>query len=131
MRLSHLVSVAAVALATGCIIHTNEPASNGTRTTSAEYRGVHAVRRIAEARCDRAQACNDVGSGHKYADRDACVRDMSRDARKTLDDEACEKKGIDERRLNECIKDIRNEACDNPFDSIERAAACRRGELCS
>jgi len=129
MRLSHLFCVAAVGLATGCIIHTNEPASS-THTTGAGIRGSNAVRRIADARCDRAAACDDVGSGRKYENRDACLRDMSRDARNTVDDKVCERNGIDESRLNVCIKDIRSERCGNPFDSIERASSCRRGELC-
>lgn len=129
MRSTHLFSVIAVGLATGCVIHTSEPASS-TYTTGADIRGSSAVRRIADARCDRAAACDDVGTGRKWANRDACLREMSRDARSTLDDKSCERNGIDESRLNTCIKDIRSERCGNPFDSIERGASCRRAELC-
>ena len=128
MRSSHLLSIFAVALVAGCVVHTNEPASR-TSTTGAGIQGSNAVRRIADARCDREVGCNNIGDGHRFDSRDACIREMRRDTRDALDDKACEG-GIDEARLNECIRDIRGERCGNPFDSINRAASCRRAELC-
>lgn len=129
MRTSHALSLLAVGLVTGCIIHTNEPASR-TSTTSANIGPSNAVRRIADARCDRAASCNDIGGRDKKFDSRAdCVREMRRDANDKLDEKECAS-GIDEGRLNECVREIRSERCGNPFDSIERAASCRRAELC-
>jgi len=130
MRISNALSLAAVGLVTGCIIHTTEPAPSRTTTTSARTGTMtSSAARIADARCDRAAYCNDIGAGHHYEDRASCNREARRDAEDKLDHKDCAA-GVDEARLNECVREIRNARCGNPIDSIEKSAACRRSELC-
>jgi hypothetical protein len=88
-----------------------------------------AVMRITNARCDREVACNNVGSDGLFIDRDACARQLGRDAYANLQAQTCAG-GIDDGKLATCLADVRNERCHNPLDTIERLLSCRRRELC-
>jgi hypothetical protein len=35
-----------------------------------------------------------------------------------------------EKELDECLEEIRNEDCGNPFDTLGRLAACRENDIC-
>ena len=125
--LGFCASFAVVAVACG---HDDRPARYGeTRLTSAQMNNESAIRRITSARCDHALSCNDVGAGKKFGTRDACVNERGHDERASLRASECPG-GIDQQALEECLRDIHKEKCDNPFDSITRIAACRTGVLC-
>ncbi len=99
-------------------------------TTSARIIGNDAaVERITAARCEREKMCNDIGPDKSYATLQACMNELGHDKAVDLRKEECPS-GVAEADLSDCLTDIRNEKCGNPFDSVSRSAACRRGKLC-
>jgi hypothetical protein len=88
-----------------------------------------AIDSIVEARCDREQKCGSVGADKKFADRAACVREVQNEFRDDINTDDCPA-GVDAKELGECLTEARNENCANPFDKIERVAACRTSDIC-
>ncbi len=88
-----------------------------------------AIDRIVSSRCAREAACNNVGNDKKFATNDACAREIRSDMHEDLKASECPY-GIDQKELNECLDEIRNENCNNPIEKIERVAACRTSDLC-
>jgi hypothetical protein len=88
-----------------------------------------AVANIAAARCDREVRCKNVGPKEHYASRAECVSIMEADKQQSLAQDC--PAGIKEDELNKCLKDIREEGCNDPLDAINRLSACRSGNLCS
>jgi hypothetical protein len=70
-----------------------------------------------------------VGPDRTYSDPDHCQSRFTSDYRKELNAWECPG-GIDRAELNECLTEIRNNDCNSPFESLERAIACRSGDLC-
>ena len=101
-----------------------------TRTTSARITSTEsAVERITAARCDREQACDNVGAHKSYETRATCEQELGNDKRADLSAAECPR-GISEPDLNDCLHGIRTERCGNPLDSLSRLAVCRKGKLC-
>lgn len=105
----------------------NEPSTNeatavpGTQGQTAEQ--------IAQARCAREVRCGKVGAGKDYASQEACVTKIRADWRDDLNARECPG-GVVQKELAECLEEIRNDDCGNPFDSLSRIAACRESDLC-
>lgn len=130
VRIDVRIVIAGAALAAVAACHKNgEGPSTTTTTAGAVVSNQDAATRITNARCDREAACNNVGAGTKYADRDACTRELAPSARATLRAEVCPK-GVSETQLVSCMDDIRNESCASPLDTIDHLTACRSGKLC-
>lgn len=100
--------------------------SNAPSTDTATHN--EAVRKIAMSRCQREQACNNIGDGRKYDSQDACESEVTQNTRSTLRPSECP--AIIQSRLDNCIDEVKNQACNNPIDEVSRLAACRQGELC-
>lgn len=88
-----------------------------------------AIDRIVAARCAREAACNNVGADKRFTSRDVCSQKLKADMRDDLNAKDCPS-GIDQKELNECLEEIKNENCNNPIDMIGRLAACRESDLC-
>lgn len=88
-----------------------------------------AVGRIVDARCARESSCNNIGHDKKYVTQEACGLKIKADMVNDLNAQECPN-GIDQKELDECLAEIRAESCNNPIDTIERLATCRRSELC-
>ena len=88
-----------------------------------------AIDRIVSARCAREVTCNNVGGSKTYANPQACSQKLKSDMKDDLNAKECAY-GVDQKELNECLEEIRKEACDNPIDAISRFAACRTSDLC-
>jgi hypothetical protein len=88
-----------------------------------------AIDRIVSARCAREAACNNIGTDKKFTTNDSCSREIRADMHEDLKASECPY-GIDQKELNECLTEIRNENCNNPIEKIERVAACRTSDLC-
>jgi hypothetical protein len=88
-----------------------------------------AVDRIADARCDHEQRCNNIGQGQKYASRDECKHKLSSDTSNDLNAANCPK-GLDQDALNRCVNAINNETCSVSIDTLSRMADCRTGAIC-
>jgi len=88
-----------------------------------------AVLRVVNARCARELACNNVGADKKFASTDVCAQKLRADMKNDLNVQDCPR-GIDQKELDECLSEIRNESCNNPIDKLERLAACSTSDLC-
>ena len=84
---------------------------------------------IAQGRCEREMRCNNVGAGKKFETKDACVSKLRKENQDDLNPKDCPG-GIDQKALQDCMKSIRTDDCNNPFDELGRMTACRKGELC-
>jgi hypothetical protein len=112
---------------------TDQDRGPGTTTLTGANVGVvenqAAIDRIVGARCERETSCNNVGPNKTHVNAQACTQKLKFDMREDLNAKDCPR-GIDQKELNECLDDIRKEACNNPIDSISRMAACRTSDLC-
>ena len=128
MKTTMILFATAAVLVAACN-HESEP-SKGIATTGAGVVGNDdAVQRITAALCNRAQACNHLGKSEKYADEAACKREVGHDVQADLRGSECPR-GIRQEKLGNCLQEIQNEKCGNPFDKISRLATCRTGKLC-
>jgi len=87
------------------------------------------VERIADARCDHEQKCNNIGKGQKYESRDDCKHKLASDTSKDLNATSCPK-GLDQDALNRCVNAINDEQCSVSLDTLSRMADCRTGAIC-
>ncbi|MDP9000236.1 MAG: DUF6184 family natural product biosynthesis lipoprotein [Myxococcota bacterium] len=125
-------SLATMGFLAACGGSNQEPAVSGTGVTSAQTAqkaDSAIVGKLAAARCDREQTCNNVGAGQKYASRDVCMDQMRGGLANDLNSYECPK-GIDEAQLDKCMNGIRSEECSHPLDTISRMEKCRTGALC-
>jgi hypothetical protein len=88
-----------------------------------------AVADIVNARCELEHRCNNVGPGQKYESRDACESKMQGTTASVLNTNDCPL-GVDGKKLDTCIANIRAEDCGSVFDSLTRWNACRTGQVC-
>jgi hypothetical protein len=88
-----------------------------------------AVRSITSARCERESRCENVGSGKRWASMGECEEKTKADWRDDLNKYECPR-GIVQVELDECLRDIREEGCGNPFDTIARAVQCNASDIC-
>ena len=89
-----------------------------------------AVARIVTARCEREVRCNNVGVNARYPSRTDCTIRLQSEKRDTINEEDCPG-GIDGKQLDDCLAEVRDEACHNPLVSISRLVSCRSTSLCS
>jgi Family of unknown function (DUF6184) len=125
------ISLVTMGLLAACGGSNREPAVPGTSpgVTNAQMADSAVVGRLATARCDREQTCNNVGAGQKYVSRENCMDQMRGSLANDLNAYECPR-GIDEERLDRCMAAIRNEECGHPLDTIGRMDKCRTGSLC-
>jgi hypothetical protein len=88
-----------------------------------------AVRSIANARCDREQRCGNIGVDQDYASVEACEEKIKADWNDELNKYECPN-GIVQAELDECLADIKQEDCGNPFDSLARVMSCNASDIC-
>jgi hypothetical protein len=88
-----------------------------------------AAESIADARCAREQKCNNIGADKRYSSMSDCLARIRNDWKDDLNARECPN-GVDQKELNECLSEIRNENCGNPFDTLGRVAACTAAQIC-
>jgi hypothetical protein len=90
-----------------------------------------AVKRVTTTRCDREAACNNVGTGKPYGDRDACVNEIGHYVVAALPAEACPA-GADADALSICVRDVEAEPCaEGGVAAVDRLSSCSRERLCA
>jgi hypothetical protein len=120
-----------VVLALGATVGCARRETFGTTTTTghAAPNNQLAIDNVTLARCNREQACDNLGSGKRYAAFDACTRELGADVAPKLNEQVCAR-GLDDSDLARCLDDIRNEPCERSLDTIDRLSSCRKGKLC-
>jgi hypothetical protein len=88
-----------------------------------------AAEQIAQARCEREQQCGNIGKDQTFSSSQDCLVRIQSDWKDELNARNCPG-GINERELNECLSEVRGEACSNPFDTLARITACTSGQIC-
>lgn len=89
----------------------------------------HPANRLGTAACERKLECDEVGEGKAYATPQACLMATRRHAHEELDRLSCEN-GLDDVRLDECIRAVRIAECANA-SALERIEACSKARLCA
>lgn len=112
----------------GCSSNHRRP-PEGALARSASPERASAVESIAEASCARESRCDNVGPRLEYSSTEDCLRRMGERWTRELDARACPRE-IDDAGLNECLNEIRADDCGNPFDTLERVAACTPAQMC-
>lgn len=124
------------ALALGCNKETrrepvsarNENVAPVSQMTPAS-RTLSAAEQIAQARCEREKECSNVGNDKTYSSAQDCLARIRNDWKDDLDSRQCPG-GINQRQLDECMSQVRAEACGNPFDTLARITECTQGQIC-
>jgi hypothetical protein len=88
-----------------------------------------AIDSITKARCERELRCGNVGPDEEYSSEQECMQKIRSDWHEELEARECPG-GVVEKELNECLNEVRNDDCGNPFDTLGRIAACRESDLC-
>jgi hypothetical protein len=88
-----------------------------------------AAEQIAQARCEREQQCGNVGSDKTFSSAQDCLVRIQSDWKDDLNARECPG-GINQHELNECMAQVRAEACSNPFDTLARITQCTSGQIC-
>ncbi|RYZ04746.1 MAG: hypothetical protein EOO73_22400 [Myxococcales bacterium] len=88
-----------------------------------------AAEQIAESRCEREQQCGNIGNDNKYATSQECFTRIQSDWREDLNGRDCPG-GINQKELDQCLGQIRAEACENPFDTLARITECTAAQIC-
>ena len=100
--------------------------------TSTQAPGVDAsiVDRLASARCDREQSCDNIGDGRKYASRRICMEQLRGRIGNDLNSYQCPG-GIDDAAVTHCVAAIDEEQCGaHPIEALTRIDKCRSGAMC-
>lgn len=88
-----------------------------------------APEQLAEARCEREQQCGNIGNDKTYASSQECFARIRSEWREDLNGRECPG-GINQGELQDCLTQIRGEACQNPFDTLARVTACTAARIC-
>lgn len=87
------------------------------------------INRLSSARCEREQACGNVGPGKSYESNNECVTKLDADGYAELNSADC-KAGLDNAQFDKCLQAIHAEECNSPIASLERLTDCRSSALC-
>jgi len=110
------------------VAHHEPLTPRGERMTPAS-RTRSAAEQIAQARCERERQCGNIGADKTFSSSQDCLARIQNDWRDDLDARKCPG-GIDQHELNECLEQIRSEACANPFDTLARVTECTSRQIC-
>jgi hypothetical protein len=88
-----------------------------------------AVNAISTARCEREQRCGHIGPQESYTSMEQCETQVRHEWAHELSGYECPR-GVQQAELTECVTEIRQEDCANPFDTLARATQCRQSDIC-
>lgn len=88
-----------------------------------------AAEQIAQSRCEREQQCGNIGKDQTYSSTQDCLTRISNDWKDDLNARDCPG-GINQKEFDECLQQVRGEACSNPFDTLARLTECTAGQIC-
>jgi hypothetical protein len=135
MKLDHqtVLTVGAAILfgLVGCEKHESSDQTHTTGATISQPVGRDlndgTIDRLAEARCKRATACDDILNGKEWNDEPTCERVVRAKIFDEYKQNACHTVLSD--KVTACVQAIHTEPCDSAFD-IGRIDACRKDVLC-
>lgn len=128
-------------LALGACSKDHEPAPRTAHNTSVDTRmplpsGMtpasrtrSASEQIAQARCQRERQCGNIGADKTFSSSQDCLARIQNDWKDDLNARQCPG-GINQHELDECLQQVRDESCANPFDTLARITECTSGQIC-
>lgn len=87
------------------------------------------VDRLASSRCDRAQACNDIGNGKLYLSRELCLEQIRGNSANDVTGYTCPH-GVDQRALDRCVAAIDVAPCGKSTAKLSDVSGCKTDALC-
>jgi hypothetical protein len=134
------VSLATIGLMVACEhevnVSTTEPAATrpgpmrlGVTSPQAADYDASVVDQMTTARCDRDEACSDVGVGRKYASRRECADQVHSRFANDINPTNCAH-GLYRVMLDRCMAAIKDEPCDRPSGANARVDWCTSATLC-
>ena len=88
-----------------------------------------AAEQIAQSRCERERECGNIGKDKTFSSSQDCLARIQNDWKDELNARQCPG-GINQKQLNQCLTQVRAEACANPFDTLARITECTSGQIC-
>lgn len=88
-----------------------------------------AVEAITSARCEREARCKNIGPDQDYTTMAACKEQIRSEWKDDFTAMECGG-GVVQEQLGQCLEQIRNENCTNPFQTLGRMGACHSKALC-
>lgn len=122
-------AVAAVAVLGACEKTKTENERAKTEPVQAAAQNGPAIASIIEARCDREARCENIGPEKRFLTRAACVEHVRDRSQNKLNAKECPG-GVDAKALDSCLKQIKDEDCGDPLETVERVATCNSVDLC-
>lgn len=126
-----VLGACAVLLVGSCVSDDSPPAAAPMIPAAAGLMTApQAASAIAEARCNRAARCGQIGPIRPYATRDHCLSVMRGEAQQALS--SCQY-GAKEREVLACSIELERQICDSvlsPFGWLPPAMLCDPGRLC-
>ena len=107
----------------------NDPSTANDRVMTPASGTRSAAEQISRARCEREQQCGNIGADKTYSSHQDCLARIRNDWRDELNARECPG-GINQHELDECLSQVRSEACGSPFDTLARVTECTQGQIC-
>lgn len=98
-------------------------------TSAQNQADTHVVDQIASARCDHEASCGNIAPGKKYGTREVCLDAMRGKTAPDLTAYNCPL-GIDQRQLDACFKQLREQPCSFSLGHLFSANQCSEAALC-
>jgi Family of unknown function (DUF6184) len=105
------------------------PASETSGGMTPASRTQSAAEQIARSRCERERECGNIGNDKTFSSSQDCLARIQNDWKDELNARECPG-GINQQELNECLQQVRAEACANPFDTLARITECTSRQIC-
>jgi hypothetical protein len=115
---------------TSCGRPSETPVATTTTTSARRIINDDAAILLTGVRCAHEATCADLGTRSRFADKDACARELFPETQLIVRPDACPN-GVDEAKLTRCITDVRSQRCEAKELGIEDVASCRQVELCA
>lgn len=109
---------------------TGDDVPSGEAQTSAGATAARtAAESIAQSRCQREEACSNVGGDKKYSSVSDCLTRIRASWKEDLSTRECPG-GVNQSQLDQCLSKIRREECSSPFDTLSRISECTANQIC-
>lgn len=105
------------------------PPTTPEQQATARRETAAATSALTQARCEREQRCDNIGDRKSYSSMDDCLSTVRANWRSDLNEQSCPA-GVNQVRLDQCVRSVRDEECGRPFETLDRIATCRSGPMC-
>ncbi len=109
--------------------YNHEPTTPQVGNMTPASRTRSAAEQIAQSRCERERECGNIGPDKTFSSSQDCLARIQNDWKDDLNARECPG-GINQKQLDQCLAQVRAEACSSPFDTLARITECTSGQIC-